>query len=346
MGLPALSQAPARRAASRAERLAVGVGLGAWGSAGAGVAAALDGAGRVAEGSAVWATLTSVSVSVGEALYGAVQASDAAVQGQLSEGSVGVTTVAVVFAAGLATSLSPCVVSMLPLTVGYLGGYEKGRTRAESVGTSLAFAGGLATTLAGLGVAAGAAGKAYGQVGPGLPILVSLGAVAMGLNLLGVLQVGNPLEALGGGGGDVKVTTVGGEEEAADLLTVAGVQRLASVRGLPKQAEGYLLGLVFGLAASPCSTPVLATLLGYAALQQEPAEGAVLLLAYTTGYSVPVALAGIWAGSVSRFLAVRKYSQFVPTVSGTLLVAGGLYSLLDRIFPATAPSAVLSLSGG
>jgi len=57
------------------------------------------------------------------------------------------------------------------------------------------------------------------------------------------------------------------------------------------------------------------------------------LLAYTSGYSVPVALAGIWTGSVSRFLAVRKYSQFVPNVSGTLLVAGGLYTLLDRVFP-------------
>jgi len=267
--------------------------------------------------------------SVGEALYAAVQASDAAVQGSLGEGSVGVGTVAIVFAAGLATSLSPCVVSMLPLTVGYLGGYDKGRSRAESVGTSLAFAAGLATTLAVLGLFAGAAGKVYGQVGVGLPVLVSLGAVAMGLNLLGVLDV----DFSGRKGGEVKVTVVGGEEEAEDLLSVAGVQRLASDRGMPKQAEGYLLGLVFGLAASPCSTPVLATLLGYAALQQDSAKGALLLLAYTSGYSVPVALAGIWAGSVSRFLAVRKYSQFVPTVSGTLLVAGGLYTLLDRVFP-------------
>lgn len=45
---------------------------------------------------------------------------------------------------------------------------------------------GLATTLALLGVAASFAGKAYGQVGQGLPIAASLLAVIMGLNLLEV----------------------------------------------------------------------------------------------------------------------------------------------------------------
>lgn len=47
---------------------------------------------------------------------------------------------------------------------------------------------GLATTLALLGVAASFAGKAYGQVGQGLPIAASLLAVIMGLNLLEVMD--------------------------------------------------------------------------------------------------------------------------------------------------------------
>lgn len=45
---------------------------------------------------------------------------------------------------------------------------------------------GLATTLAILGIAASFAGKAYGQVGQGLPIVASGLAVLMGLNLLEV----------------------------------------------------------------------------------------------------------------------------------------------------------------
>lgn len=57
----------------------------------------------------------------------------------------------------------------------------------QIIGDSIAFALGLATTLALLGVAASFAGKAYGQIGKGLPLAASGLAVVMGLNLLEVL---------------------------------------------------------------------------------------------------------------------------------------------------------------
>jgi cytochrome c biogenesis protein CcdA len=51
---------------------------------------------------------------------------------------------------------------------------------------SVAFSLGLATTLAVLGIGASLAGKAYGQIGQGIPIAVSIVAMIMGLNLLEV----------------------------------------------------------------------------------------------------------------------------------------------------------------
>lgn len=54
---------------------------------------------------------------------------------------------------------------------------------------SVAFSLGLATTLAVLGIGASLAGKAYGQIGQGLPIAVSVVAMIMGLNLLEVGDV-------------------------------------------------------------------------------------------------------------------------------------------------------------
>lgn len=55
------------------------------------------------------------------------------------------------------------------------------------IGNSISFAMGLASSLALLGIAASFAGKAYGQVGQGLPVAASFLAVVMGLNLLQVM---------------------------------------------------------------------------------------------------------------------------------------------------------------
>ena len=57
----------------------------------------------------------------------------------------------------------------------------------QVIGNSIAFSLGLATTLAILGVSASFAGKAYGQIGQGLPVAASGLAVIMGLNLLEVI---------------------------------------------------------------------------------------------------------------------------------------------------------------
>lgn len=94
-------------------------------------------------------------------------------------------------------------------------------------------------------------------MGDGLPLLVSLLAVAMGLNLLEVVQL--PLPSFLA---DVDVREAGGGR-------------------LPASAKAYLAGLTFALAASPCSTPVLATLLGYVATTGDPLRGSTLLLTYT-----------------------------------------------------------------
>ncbi|NEO58763.1 MAG: cytochrome c biogenesis protein CcdA [Okeania sp. SIO3B5] len=212
----------------------------------------------------------------------------------------------IIFVAGLLTSLTPCMLSMLPITIGYIGGYEA-KSRLQAAVQSTWFSLGLATTLAGLGILASLLGKVYGQVGIGLPIIVSIVAILMGLNLLEALPLPMPsFDSMGWISQD-----------------------------LPKGIRSYLLGLTFGLVASPCSTPVLATLLAWVSTTGDLVLGGVLLLFYAFGYVTPLILAGAFIANLKNFLELRKWSSWITPASGILLVGFGLFSLLFRIVPVT-----------
>ena len=213
-----------------------------------------------------------------------------------------IVSVGIIFLAGLLTSLTPCMLSMLPITIGYIGGYES-QSKWQGAIQSSWFALGLATTLAILGIVATTIGKVYGQIGAGLPIVVSFIAIAMGLNLLEIL----PLQLPNFGGTDWI-----GED-------------------LPRGVRSYLLGLTFGLVASPCSTPVLATLLAWVATTQDLVLGGSLLLAYAIGYVAPLILAGTFTASIKKILELRRWSGWINPVSGILLLCFGLFSLISRL---------------
>ncbi|MGK7953298.1 MAG: cytochrome c biogenesis protein CcdA [Xenococcaceae cyanobacterium] len=233
-------------------------------------------------------------------LYQIEQFADHLVSYQL--GHLGIVSVGIIFLAGLLTSLTPCMLSMLPITIGYIGGYES-QDRLQATIQSTWFALGLATTLAALGIIATAIGKVYGQIGIGLPIIVSLIAIAMGLNLLELLPL--PFPSLG----------------ATDWIG----------EDLPRSIRSYLLGLTFGLVASPCSTPVLATLLAWVSTTGDLLIGAGLLIAYAAGYVAPLILAGTFTASIKKLLELRRWSGWINPISGSFLLIFGILSLLLRI---------------
>ena len=211
----------------------------------------------------------------------------------------GPLTLALVFAGGALTSLGPCSLSLLPVTLAYLAGFEDGRSPLQR---SLTFCSGIVGALVLLGSLSGLLGRIYGQVPALVPTLVAILAVVMGLNLLGLLRI--PLPS----GPDPELWR---KRVPASLAPVAA-------------------GLAFGLAASPCTTPVLAVLLGWIAQSGRPLVGMLLLTCFGIGQVLPLLLAGTFAASVPRLLSLRSIGRWVPPISGVVLLASGMLTLLAR----------------
>lgn len=233
-------------------------------------------------------------------LYQLEQFANNLVSEQLSH--LTITSIAIIFIAGLLTSLTPCMLSMLPITIGYIGGYES-KNKLNALYQSSWFSLGLATTLALLGIIAASLGKIYGQIGIGLPIIVSLIAIIMGLNLLEIIS-----------------------------LRLPGIGATQWIKeDLPPAIRSYLIGLTFGLVASPCSTPVLASLLAWVANTQDLIVGAGLLISYTLGYVTPLIIAGTFTATIKQLLEMRHWSSWINPVSGALLLSFGIFSLASRL---------------
>jgi len=225
------------------------------------------------------------------------QRSEQLLNGALAE--PGPLTLALVFGAGILTSLGPCSLSLLPVTLAYLAGFEDKRAPWQR---SLAFCGGIVGALVLLGSLSGLLGRIYGQVPALVPTLVALLAVVMGLNLLGILRIRLP------SGPDPEIWR----------------QRV------PPAIAPLAAGLAFGLASSPCTTPVLAVLLGWIAQSGRPLVGVAWLTSFGVGQVLPLLLAGTFAAAVPKLLALRPLGRWVPPLSGVILIASGVLTLLAR----------------
>ena len=221
----------------------------------------------------------------------------------------GPLTLALVFTGGLLTSLGPCSLSLLPVTLAYLAGFGGDTAplpqQAPSLPwqRSLSFTAGIVAALVLLGGGSALLGRLYGSLPSQVPLLVAVVAVLMGLNLLGLLPI--PLPA-------------GPDPDRWRRLVPAPLGPLAA-------------GLAFGLASTPCTTPVLAVLLAWIAQNGRPLTGMLLLISFGAGQVIPLLLAGTAAASLPSLLRLRRVGQWIPPLSGVVLLTTGCLTLLAQI---------------
>ena len=212
-----------------------------------------------------------------------------------------------VFAAGVLTSLTPCVYPMIGITVGIFGAKEA-TTRWKAFGLAAMYVLGMVVMYSALGVLFALSGRATGagfllaQPAVVIPIVVLYGVLAA--SMFGAFDINLP-PAL-----QAKLSGVGG-----------------------KGALGaFLMGLVGGLTAAPCTGPMLAGLLAFIATTRSMALGASLMTVYALGMGLLFLLIGTFALSLPKS---GRWMEVVKAVGGVaLLVVGGYF--LRPIWPALA----------
>ena len=224
-------------------------------------------------------------------------------------------TLGLAFLAGLASFLSPCVFSLVPAYVGYLGGRAAGSERDGSnrwvtFTHGLAFVLGFSLVFVILGAAVSVAGGLLYDLRYWLAKIGGIVVIIFGLHMIGVLRI-----------------------PFLDYDT--------RVDKAPNQNWGYLssalLGVFFSAGWSPCVGPVLGTILTLAINGGSVALGAKLLSAYSVGLAIPFLAAALGIGWVMTIL--RKYNRilhYVEIAMGVVLVFvgillfAGVFELLAR----------------
>lgn len=216
---------------------------------------------------------------------------------------------ALAFAAGLVSFVSPCC---LPLVPGYLATVSGASPRdlgrgidPRVIGRSVVFVSTFSLLFILLGLGATVAGSFLFDNQPLLNKIAGVGIIAMGLLFLG----------------SIFVTRLNREWRPEGLIQRAG-------KGGPVVA-----GAAFAIAWTPCVGPTLGAILGLASTSQGTGKGALLLGVYSAGLALPFLFSAIAFNSATRaFGFFKRHYAAIQAGAGVVLVAMGVLVLTGELF--------------
>ena len=226
-------------------------------------------------------------------------------------------TLLTIFAAGLLSFLSPCVLPLVPPYLTYLAGTSIDQlalrpdgsgqavavdagVRNRAVVNALCFVAGFTVVFVALGAGASSLSRLVQQ---NIQLLSTIGGaviIAMGLHFLGVFRF-------------------------ALLYREARFQVGDDVLRSASMAGAFVMGLAFAFGWTPCIGPILGVVLGVASARDTVGEGAFMLGVYSLGLGVPFVVAALFAQPFLRWLQrFRRHLGTVEKVMGAALVLTGI----------------------
>ncbi len=217
-----------------------------------------------------------------------------------------------VFAAGLISFLSPCVLPLVPGYVSYVAGGSLedlrtdrfSRRRLAALMLSVFFVLGFSSVFIALGASASAVGTFLLQYKTEFEYAAGGVIILFGLYLTGL----------------VKIRVF--DREARFIGRVGGGQPVSA----------FVLGAAFAFGWTPCLGPVLAGILTMTATTANVGEGVVLLAVYSIGLGVPFLIAAACTSFFLRHMKhIRKVSRPFQIGAGTIMVAMGVAMITGHL---------------
>jgi cytochrome c-type biogenesis protein len=201
-------------------------------------------------------------------------------------------------AAGLVSFVSPCVLPLVPGSLGYVTGLTgvdlERQRRGRMVAGMALFVLGFTAVYVIVGTTVGALAGLFTEHAVAISRVLGVVTILLGLVYLGAVPT---LQT----------------DRRLDLRPAAGL------------AGAPLLGAVFAIGWTACTGPTLGAILALTGIGGNPARGALLATAYCLGLGVPFLLAGLaYRRAMGAFDAVRRHRVTVTRIGGAMLVIVGL----------------------
>ncbi len=206
----------------------------------------------------------------------------------------------VLFGAGVATSLTPCVYPMIPITASVISGTARDRQPwRRTLGLTMTYVTGMALLYAALGILAGLTGTLFGTVSASPWALLAIG------NLLLVFALA-----------------------MFDVIPVRVPQRLAAWAGARdggSYGAVFVLGATSGVVAAPCGAPAFAAVLAWVAATRAGFMGFAYLFVFSLGMTALLVVVGLFSGTLSRLPRAGRWMVAVKRAAAVVMLGVAQY---------------------
>lgn len=199
------------------------------------------------------------------------------------------------FAGGLLSSISPCILSLLPVNLTYIGTRDITSRRDALVKVSL-FVLGVVTVLSVFGLFSALMMAVLVNLRGYVHILIGLFIVLMGCSFGGMVRLPLP--------------------------------QMHFERSI---ASPYGVGLMFALVSSPCASPVKLAVLAAGAATGSQVLSVLAMVSFALGYTAIIFLASLFTGLVKQTRAFLQNSQMIIRSGSIVLILIGGYYLVDGL---------------